>query len=206
MIETDLLRQKTQKRRPRAQKARRKGGGGFNIIPIILALIFAVILIPLTFIFQQIRINSVKNRIEEIETDINRMQQELESRREAQQTLLNLQEQERQLRERIAIIASLNSGRAAYAHMLQEIADNLPEYTWISSLSESGGKITITGMTLYDIVLPHLWDKLSNSPYLTNIMIENWALTSIGEQPAVSFTLTANLVKTTIHREEVENE
>ncbi|MGC9365638.1 MAG: PilN domain-containing protein [bacterium] len=206
MIETDLLRQKTQKRRPRAQKARKKGGGGFNIIPIILALIFAVILIPLTFIFQQIRINSVKNRIEEIETDINRMQQELESRREAQQTLLNLQEQERQLRERIAIIASLNSGRAAYAHMLQEIADNLPEYTWISSLSESGGKITITGMTLYDIVLPHLWDKLSNSPYLTNIMIENWALTSIGEQPAVSFTLTANLVKTTLHREEVENE
>lgn len=206
MIETDLLRQKTQKRRPRAQKARKKGGGGFNIIPIILALIFAVILIPLTFIFQQIRINSVKNRIEEIETDINRMQQELESRREAQQTLLNLQEQERQLRERIAIIASLNSGRAAYAHMLQEIADNLPEYTWISSLSESGGKITITGMTLYDIVLPHLWDKLSNSPYLTNIMIENWALTSIGEQPAVSFTLTANLVKTTVHREEVENE
>ncbi|KQC13317.1 MAG: hypothetical protein APR63_08925 [Desulfuromonas sp. SDB] len=206
MIETDLLRQKTQKRRPRAQKARKKGGGGFNIIPIILALIFAVILIPLTFIFQQIRINSVKNRIEEIETDINRMQQELESRREAQQTLLNLQEQERQLRERIAIIASLNSGRAAYAHMLQEIADNLPEYTWISSLSESGGKITITGMTLYDIVLPHLWDKLSNSPYLTNIMIENWALTSIGEQPVVSFTLTANLVKTTVHREEVENE
>lgn len=206
MIETDLLRQKTQKRRPRAQKARRKGGGGFNIIPIILALIFAVILIPLTFVFQQIRINSVKNRIEEIETDINRMQQELESRREAQQTLLNLQEQERQLKERIAIIASLNSGRAAYAHMLQEIADNLPEYTWISSLSESGGKITITGMTLYDIVLPHLWDKLSSSPYLTNIMIENWALTAVGEQPAVSFTLTASLIKTTIQHEEVDYE
>lgn len=204
MIEVNLLSQKKQKKRPRAQKSsRRRGGGGINVIPIILALIFALILIPLIFIFQRVRINSINTRIADTNSDINRMKEELESRRDAQQTLKGLQEQEKQLQERIAIIATLNSGRAAYAHLFQEIADRLPEYTWVTSLSETGGRVTISGLTLYDIVLPHLWDKLSDSPYLTNIMIESWAVTSVGEQPAVNFVITAGLIKTTLPQNQV---
>ncbi len=203
MIEVNLLSQRKQKKRPRAQKASRRRGGGINVIPIILALIFALILIPLIFIFQRVRINSINTRIVDTNSDINRMKDELESRREAQQTLKNLQEQERQLQERIAIIATLNSGRAAYAHLFQEIADRIPEYTWVTSLSETGGRVTISGLTLYDIVLPHLWDKLSDSPYLTNIMIESWAVTSVGEQPVVNFIITAGLIKTTLPQDQI---
>ncbi|MBN1149632.1 PilN domain-containing protein [candidate division WOR-3 bacterium] len=197
MIEVNLLRQRAMKKRPKAQKGP-SGGGGGNIIPVILAFIVVLIILPLVFLFQQMRINSVKNRTKQVQTDISRMAEELEARREAQKTLEGLQEQERLLRERITIIASLNSGRTAYAHLLQEISDRFPQYTWISSLTESGGALTISGLTLYDVVLPHLWDGLEESPYINNIQIENWSLSSMNEQTVVSFVLTASLLKTTL--------
>ncbi len=200
MIEVNLLRQRTMKKRPKAQKGPSGGGGAGNILPAALAFIIVLIILPVVFFFQQMRINSVKNRTKAVQGDIARMSDELEARREAQKTLEGLQEQERLLRERINIIAALNSGRTAYVHLLQEIADRFPQYTWISSLTESNGSLTITGLTLYDVVLPHLWDGLGSSPYINNIQIENWSLTNVSDQTAVSFVLTANLVKTTLHQ------
>ncbi|MBN2363064.1 PilN domain-containing protein [candidate division WOR-3 bacterium] len=197
MIEVNLLRQKTMKKRPKAQKGP-SGGGAGNILPVVLAFLIVLIILPLVFFFQQMRINSVKNRTKQVQGDISRMAEELEARREAQKTLEGLQEQERLLRERINIIASLNSGRTAYVHLLQEVSDRFPQYTWISSLTESNGSVTITGLTLYDVVLPHLWDGLGESPYINNIQIESWALTNISDQTAVSFVLTASLLKTTL--------
>ena len=44
---------------------------------------------------------------------------------------------------------------------------------------------------------------MSDSPYLTNIMIESWAVTSVGEQPAVNFVITAGLIKTTLPQNQV---
>jgi len=195
MIEINLDKKRGQKKRPQIGGGPRASGSG-NIIPLILSIIIALALIPLVFIFQNIRINSIKKRTEEVKANIIIQKEELRKRQEAIETLEGLKAEETRLIHRLDIISSLNSGRAAYTYLLQELAIRLPDYTWVSSLSENNGLITVNGITLYDAVLPNLWDNLDSSEFFNNIQIQSWSETVIEDEPAVSFVITGSLNKT----------
>lgn len=197
MIEINLDKKRGQKKRPQMGGGpRASSGGGGNIIPLILSIIIAIALIPLVFILQNIRINSIKKRTDDVKDNIIIQKEELRKRQEAIETLEGLKAEESRLIQRLNIISSLNAGRSAYTHLLQELANRLPDFTWILSLTEFNGLITVNGITLYDAVLPNLWDNLDNSEFLNDIQIQSWVLTETEGEPAVSFIITGTLNKT----------
>jgi type IV pilus assembly protein PilN len=51
------------------------------------------------------------------------------------------------LQQRVSLIEQLRRGQAGPVHAIDEVSKALPEYTWLTELSQSGDVFTITGMT-----------------------------------------------------------
>lgn len=75
------------------------------------------------------------------------------------------------LQKKLGIIDTLKAGKTGPVHMLDEIASNIPEKCWLTSLSELNRKVTLTGVAVNNEVIADFISKLERSGYFVDVYL-----------------------------------
>lgn len=75
------------------------------------------------------------------------------------------------LQKKLDIIQTLKAQKTGPVHMLDEIATNVPEKCWLTSLSELNRKVTLTGIAINNEVIADFISKLERSGYFDDVYL-----------------------------------
>ena len=104
-----------------------------------------------------------------------------------------LKEMTASLLARKKVVETLQTNRSEVVHLLDELARQLPDGMYLRSIKQSGGRVTITGLTQSQARVSTLMRNLDASPYLENSsLIEIKSITQ-GNQRGNEFTLNVSI-------------
>jgi len=89
------------------------------------------------------------------------------------------------------IIAKLRSSKMGPVHMLDEIAIRIPEKLWLSSLSQEGSRVSLTGNAINNEVIATFMSNLEQSPYFSDVFLVTIKVSMAGEK-LKEFEITAS--------------
>lgn len=100
------------------------------------------------------------------------------------------------LEQKSAIIRTIDSDRFVWAHILDEISASLPDFTWLTSISQSAGagsqvEFRIDGMTGQTQALTRFMRDLEKSPFIRDVNLSSQEQIQQGQRLVNTFTLTA---------------
>lgn len=128
-----------------------------------------------------------------IEKNCKELKTELEKLKPYVRAYDSLNRLEKELNSLISPVKELNKNRFLFAHILEEIAKNLPEFTWLTSLSVSQSNVKIIGITASNLLVADFMNRLEESPYISNVDLTVLERKTIEKQEMMEFTLTANV-------------
>jgi len=175
---------------PREEKAHREVS--FNlpkvgdlVLPIVVMVIAGLVMTG-TVLAQRSRITELKRQIAEIDE---------ESRKLAPQIArVNRLAQERaELDLRLGIITKLERGRSLSVRVLDELANTLPDHTWLTGSNQEGEALSIEGFSLSNLAISDLMSRLERSPLFSGVELEVAERSQISGKFAVKFRLTCRI-------------
>lgn len=95
------------------------------------------------------------------------------------------QQQRDQLERKINILLELKKAQKVPVHILDQISRNLPDFLWLTSLSEKGSVITIKGKATTYNAVSNFYNNLNKSPHFYDVTLGQTKEISEG----VTFTL-----------------
>jgi Tfp pilus assembly protein PilN len=190
----------TKKGRAPKTRAPRAPRPGIKIPPIQSALIYvagiiiALLIIVVLLISQNIQMRNFNSNINQLNVKLN----ELKVYKAAVDSLEN---RERELAALIAPIQLLNKNRFFIAHILDEVSDRVPDFTWLTLLNTDSTRIDIKGIAASNLLVADFMNRLEESPYISNVDLTVLEKKVIEKQEMMEFTLTANAgLDTTVRR------
>lgn len=199
MIKINLAPTTKKGRAPKA-RAPRAPRPGIKIPPIQSALIYvvgiiiALLIIVFLLISQNIQMRNFNNNIKQLNVKLD----ELKVYKAAVDSLEN---RERELAALIAPIKQLNKNRFFIAHILDEVSDRVPDFTWLTLLNTDSTRIDIKGIAASNLLVADFMNRLEESPYISNVDLTVLEKKIIQKQEMMEFTLTANAgLDTTVRR------
>jgi Tfp pilus assembly protein PilN len=113
----------------------------------------------------------------------------------------SLENRERELAALIAPIRQLNKNRFFIAHILDEVSDRVPDFTWLTQLNTDSTQMNIKGIAASNLLVADFMNRLEESPYISNVDLTVLEKKVIEKQEMMEFTLTANAgLDTTVRR------
>lgn len=106
-----------------------------------------------------------------------------------------LKEQTASLLARKQIIESLQADRAEAVHLLNEMAKQVPEGVYLSSLKQDGRKVSMTGFTQSNARVSTLMRNLEASPFLENPQLVEIKAVVLDKRRASEFSLSATITR-----------
>ncbi len=98
------------------------------------------------------------------------------------------------LEKRIAIIHKLQAQSSLTVHILDEVANILPsKRMWLTSLSQTGNKLHLTGMALDNRTIAKYMEDLKQSSYIRNVNLANSSLRAYAGRNLKSFSLSCTI-------------
>jgi type IV pilus assembly protein PilN len=98
------------------------------------------------------------------------------------------------LQKKLDIIRTLKARKTGPVHMLDEIATNIPEKCWLTSLSELNKKVTLTGVAINNEVIADFISKLEESGYFDDVYLVSTVQTEDkGGLKLKEFSITARM-------------
>jgi len=178
----------------RAPKARvpRAPRPGIKIPPIQAALVYivgivlVVLIIIILLISQNIQMRNYNSNIAQLNVKL----EELKVYKAAVDSLEN---RERELATLIAPIRYLNKNRFFIAHIIDEVSDRIPDFTWLTLLSSDSTRMDIKGVAASNLLVADFMNRLEESPYIYNVDLTVLEKKVIEKQEMMEFTLTANV-------------
>lgn len=173
----------------RAPKAPRPG---IKIPPIrsailyIVGIVIVVLVVIVLLMGQNIRMRNFNANI----TQLNAKLDELKVYKAA---VDSLEKRERELAALIAPIRQLNKNRFFIAHILDEVADRVPDFTWLTTLNADSTSLDIRGIAASNLLVAEFMNRLEESPYIFNVDLSVLEKKVIEKQEMMEFTLTANV-------------
>jgi len=124
----------------------------------------------------------------------------LEQKKKSYTPILNqitkLQKDKKTLENKLTAIKQLQAGSQLAVRVLDEVAKQTPtDRMWLTSLSQSGDKLNLSGIALDNETIAQYMNALDNSPYLakTDLSISQQN-TTIAAKKLKSFSLSINIV------------
>lgn len=178
----------------RAPKARvpRAPRPGIKIPPIqaalvyILGIVIVVLIVVILLISQNIQMRNFNSNIAQLNSKLD----ELKVYKAAVDSLEN---RERELAALIAPIRQLNKNRFFIAHILDEISERVPDFTWLTLVNADSTKMDIKGVAASNLLVADFMNRLEESPYIHNVDLTVLEKKVIEKQEMMEFTLTANV-------------
>jgi type IV pilus assembly protein PilN len=178
----------------RAPKARvpRAPRPGIKIPPIQAALVYivgiviVVLIVVILLISQNIQMRNFNSNIIQLNS-------KLEELRVYKAAVDSLENRERELATLIAPIRQLNRNRFFIAHILDEVSDRVPDFTWLTLVNADSSKMDIKGVAASNLLVADFMNRLEESPYIHNVDLTVLEKKVIEKQEMMQFTLTANI-------------
>ena len=189
-------------KRGRAPKARapRAPRPGIKIPPIqttivyIAGIVIVALVVVVLLVSQNIQMRNYNSDI----TQLNAKLAELEVYKAA---VDSLEKRERELAALIAPIKQLNRNRFFIAHILDEVSERMPDFTWLTALTADSTNMDIRGIAASNLFVADFMNRLEESPYIFNVDLSVLEKKVIEKQEMMEFSLTANVgIDTTIRR------
>lgn len=159
----------------------------FNVGMVAAALLFVVVIVVsiVAYTWQQtdLKLTNGKIKRDSLKIDslkvINAKVQELKRNKEEVEAKLNE-------------VSLINQGRFYEARLLEVVNRCLPDYLWLTLLSEDQGKVTMGGSTFSNLIVVELMDNMKSSRCFSSIELAQTSRADIEGREMVKFSLTAN--------------
>lgn len=129
----------------------------------------AVLLFVIAHVWQQTRIGSV-NR------ELARLTQELLAIQQPYANVSKIEQQKRELREKLRVISELEAKRVGPVRVLEDLASSTPEKLWVTEFSEVGGNVKISGFGVDEQTVADLIRHLATSSFFKGVDLEETSL------------------------------
>ncbi len=131
-------------------------------------------------------------------SDLNSEKTKLEAEKKKFNTTIEeikkIEEENGLIKTRIEIINNLKLSSPLTVHILDEIAALTPlKRIWLTSISQSGGALKISGMALDNQTIAKFMDDLENSNFIDNVSLSNSSMKQYAERNLKAFTLTGSV-------------
>ena len=158
MIKINLAQTAKKKRAPK-RKAAKAARPGIKLPSIqstvlyIIGVVIVVIIIGVTLLLQL-------NQKSGLNKDITHLNGRLEELKVYKATVDSLEKRERELDALIKPIKELNRNRFFIAHVLDEVAARIPEFTWLKSLDITSSTMQVKGVTASNLLVADFMNRL----------------------------------------------
>lgn len=178
----------------RAPKARvpRAPRPGIKIPPIQAALVYIVGIVIVVLIVVILLI-SQNIQMRNFNSNITQLNSKLEELRVYKAAVDSLENRERELATLIAPIRQLNRNRFFIAHILDEVSDRVPDFTWLTLVNADSSMMDIKGVAASNLLVADFMNRLEESPYIHNVDLTVLEKKVIEKQEMMQFTLTASI-------------
>ncbi len=178
----------------RAPKARapRAPRPGIKIPPIQTAIVYIAGIVIVALIVVVLLV-SQNIQMRNFNSNINQLNAKLDELKIYKAAVDSLETRERELAALIAPIKQLNRNRFFIAHILDEISERVPDFTWITMLNADSTNLDIKGIAASNLLVADFMNRLEESPYIHNVDLSVLEKKVIEKQEMMEFTLTANV-------------
>lgn len=115
--------------------------------------------------------SSMSSRISELTEDNDQLTRDIDQQKQLIGEVDVVTKKKEALQKKLGIIDTLKAGKTGPVHMLDEIASNIPEKCWLTSLSELNKKVTLTGVAVNNEVIADFIAKLERSGYFVDVYL-----------------------------------
>jgi Tfp pilus assembly protein PilN len=190
MIDINLMRREKGRREAAPRRTRRPGVSvkvPFNVATLFIVMIVLLLIIVLGGIYlaQTSTISGLERSIRTAEAERAQLQDKIN-------LIEDLKQRESQLKVKFGVIANLDRNRFTEARLLEGISKSLPEYCWLTSLSESPGAVALEGSAFSNMTVAEFMDRLSSSSMFQNVELSATERQATEGKQTIRFTLTAS--------------
>ena len=182
MIRINLLPQEE-----RVQKRKMALPGVAAVAPLALVALFVAAVIGIT-VMERSRIASLNRDIARSEEEARRLKPQIDKVNE-------LTRRREELNTRLGIIQDLDKGRFHSVRLMDEVAQNVPPFLWITSFKDqAGGRVQIDGVTFSNLVVADLMMRLERTSVFQNTDLVITEKGTIETRQVTKFSVTAEIV------------
>lgn len=153
---------------------------------IIFCAVFVCFIVILCFvsIIQIHKIASIESSIAELNKEQKRLAPEIAANEK-------LKKDKEELEKKISIIRKLKEDSSLTVHILDEVANAVDNSRmWLTSLSQQGNVLALTGIALDNQTVADFMDKLKTSPFVQSVELSNSSLRKVSDRNLKEFSLT----------------
>lgn len=167
---------------------RKKKASEFPIhfIPGIFVSIITLVLLIVYFFY-------LNNQIASIKADRTAKEQRLAEIKEKIKEVENYEKDNEVFREKNKVIEELKAKQAAPLILLDEVSSMLPKGVWLTSLTDSGGIVTISGVAFTNPDLVNYVQNLKGSKYMSDVQLIESRQAKIEQSSVYNFSLSFRL-------------
>jgi len=154
---------------------------------VLVAILFLGSALGLT-IFQYL---STKQAINQLDQEINVLNQEKARLAAIIQRVNEFQKKLEELEKREELIEQLKRDREGPVHLLDDLSNQLPDFVWLTSMTQSANNVTISGMAASYVSIADYIQRLEASDYFRNVELVD---AKQGNNEFTSFQLRTQLV------------
>jgi len=189
MIRIDLLPKEERVRRRAVAVPTPKVKVPFRAGALVWVIVTLVVAFLMVFFYakQKMEMNRLNSEVAKMRAELTELAREVEIVNE-------LTQRQAEMERWLAVIEELNKNRFLRAHLLDELASLLPDYSWLSSLTESDLAVTIEGRAFSNLIVADLMLRLMASPYFQNVDLSLVKRGTVEEHDVMDFKLTTTLV------------
>ncbi len=132
--------------------------------------------------------------VQQLDRDIQNRQTELKRYEAVAKEVEKYLAEKKRLEERIKAIAVLMAARGGPSRLLDEVSRALPNEVWLTSVTRTGKKIDISGVSFSNLGVATFMTNLSTaSSVLSNVDLVESAKATVEQVPVERFSITAEV-------------
>jgi type IV pilus assembly protein PilN len=136
-----------------------------------------------------------RSRIAGLKRDIARAEEEARVLKPQIEKVNELTRRREELNTRLQVIQDLDRGRFHAVRLMDEVAQNMPEYLWMTNFRDQGGtRLQVDGVTFSNLVVADLMMRLEATEMFHNIDLLVTEKGTIDTRQVTKFSVTADIV------------
>jgi type IV pilus assembly protein PilN len=152
-----------------AEEAQRAAGRRQELAVGALALGAVILLIVLAHTWQGARVMSAQH-------ELTRLAQELAAIQGPYADATRLDQQKKELREKLKTIGELEAKKVGPVHVLADLSTATPDKLWLTDFSENDNAIRLSGLGVDEQTVADFLRRLASSPFFQNVDLEETSL------------------------------
>jgi len=189
MIRINLI-PKEERKKVRVKRARGPKRVGVMGLDLVISLVIFILAIAVLFFMN----SSYTRRVEKLNRNIVTARKELKKLRKEVAVVKNIERKQAELNILVNIVKGLNSNRSLMVHMMDEINRRLPDYVWLSKVTDKGKSVSLRGYTFSNLIVSDLMIRLEKSVYFSNVKLVELKNSLVEGHSVMEFSIDATLL------------